>query len=172
MSRSNSYTKRIQIAEGSGRMLEFSRHYSAHAHQTQRSGPIPGSLPSLAECDEMIRQHHRVFDSFARIRDVLTQQLALAEQRAHEQGYKGTSEYDEEGAGYQDDFKAGGGFAGADAKKRRGVSVFPARVRPWLTFVQRAAPPGRCHSCNRAETPEWRRGPDGARTLCNACGLR
>lgn len=38
--------------------------------------------------------------------------------------------------------------------------------------VQRAAPPGRCHSCNRAETPEWRRGPDGARTLCNACGLR
>ncbi len=21
------------------------------------------------------------------------------------------------------------------------------------------------------DTPEWRRGPDGARTLCNACGL-
>jgi hypothetical protein len=37
--------------------------------------------------------------------------------------------------------------------------------------LERAAPPGRCHSCNRAETPEWRRGPDGARTLCNACGL-
>jgi len=35
----------------------------------------------------------------------------------------------------------------------------------------RAAGPGRCHSCNIAETPEWRRGPDGARTLCNACGL-
>ncbi|RAL58354.1 hypothetical protein DID88_005771 [Monilinia fructigena] len=46
-------------------------------------------------------------------------------------------------------------FGGPDNKKRRG----------------RAAPPGRCHSCNRAETPEWRRGPDGARTLCNACGL-
>ena len=30
----------------------------------------------------------------------------------------------------------------------------------------------RCHSCNTTETPEWRRGPDGARTLCNACGLR
>ncbi|KAJ6440505.1 GATA-type sexual development transcription factor NsdD [Purpureocillium lavendulum] len=25
--------------------------------------------------------------------------------------------------------------------------------------------------CNRIDTPEWRRGPDGARTLCNACGL-
>ncbi|KAI8376354.1 uncharacterized protein BYT42DRAFT_384070 [Radiomyces spectabilis] len=28
-----------------------------------------------------------------------------------------------------------------------------------------------CHSCQTTETPEWRRGPDGARTLCNACGL-
>ncbi|KAF5340873.1 hypothetical protein D9758_012151 [Tetrapyrgos nigripes] len=35
----------------------------------------------------------------------------------------------------------------------------------------RATPPGKCHSCNIKETPEWRRGPDGARTLCNACGL-
>ncbi|KAJ3084999.1 hypothetical protein HK102_000407 [Quaeritorhiza haematococci] len=31
--------------------------------------------------------------------------------------------------------------------------------------------PGRCHSCSATETPEWRRGPAGARTLCNACGL-
>ncbi|ORY91123.1 GATA zinc finger-domain-containing protein, partial [Syncephalastrum racemosum] len=29
-----------------------------------------------------------------------------------------------------------------------------------------------CHSCHTTQTPEWRRGPDGARTLCNACGLR
>jgi len=41
-----------------------------------------------------------------------------------------------------------------------------------VTDVQRAAPPGRCHSCNIESTPEWRRGPDGARTLCNACGIR
>ncbi|KAG1153021.1 hypothetical protein G6F38_000009 [Rhizopus arrhizus] len=30
---------------------------------------------------------------------------------------------------------------------------------------------GKCHSCHTSETPEWRRGPNGARTLCNACGL-
>lgn len=41
-----------------------------------------------------------------------------------------------------------------------------------LRRKQRATPPGKCHSCNIRETPEWRRGPDGARTLCNACGLR
>ncbi|KAJ1992191.1 hypothetical protein H4R33_001117 [Dimargaris cristalligena] len=34
-----------------------------------------------------------------------------------------------------------------------------------------AAAPGKCHSCSISVTPEWRRGPDGARTLCNACGL-
>ncbi|KAH7147267.1 GATA zinc finger-domain-containing protein [Fusarium sp. MPI-SDFR-AT-0072] len=39
------------------------------------------------------------------------------------------------------------------------------------TREQHAARPGRCHSCSRINTPEWRRGPDGARTLCNACGL-
>ncbi|PWN52900.1 GATA-domain-containing protein, partial [Violaceomyces palustris] len=35
----------------------------------------------------------------------------------------------------------------------------------------RAPAPGSCQACGTNETPEWRRGPDGARTLCNACGL-
>ncbi|KAH8927440.1 hypothetical protein BT69DRAFT_1330447 [Atractiella rhizophila] len=29
-----------------------------------------------------------------------------------------------------------------------------------------------CHECGTTESPEWRRGPKGAKTLCNACGLR
>jgi hypothetical protein len=29
----------------------------------------------------------------------------------------------------------------------------------------------RCLQCNIESTPEWRRGPSGDRTLCNACGL-
>lgn len=29
----------------------------------------------------------------------------------------------------------------------------------------------RCECCSCDSTPEWRRGPNGARTLCNACGL-
>ncbi|KAF9931492.1 hypothetical protein FBU30_010001 [Linnemannia zychae] len=37
--------------------------------------------------------------------------------------------------------------------------------------AKRSQAPGRCRSCNSSDTPEWRRGPDGARTLCNACGL-
>ena len=30
----------------------------------------------------------------------------------------------------------------------------------------------RCTFCGRCSSPEWRRGPQGNRTLCNACGLR
>ena len=102
----------------------------------------------------------KMLDSFARIRDVIyKQQQALVEQRNYDErnNYKPPiSEADDDASYAMDKLEGSGGFAGSDPKKRRG----------------RAAPPGRCHSCNRAETPEWRRGPDGARTLCNACGLR
>lgn len=46
----------------------------------------------------------------------------------------------------------------AKARKRRGK--------------KRKKPPTVCTECRTTETPEWRRGPDGPRTLCNACGLR
>lgn len=37
---------------------------------------------------------------------------------------------------------------------------------------KRKKPPTICLECGVGETPEWRRGPQGPRTLCNACGLR
>ncbi|KAL2008242.1 hypothetical protein VTN00DRAFT_8224 [Thermoascus crustaceus] len=147
-----------EIIEITTRTLDFSRHYAAKAHQTQRSGPILGSLPSLTEIDDLLQLQRRNQDALLRIRSaVLSQEHALAEQRAQRQAFKSEGGYEDDHIGMyqQDEFKGGGGFAGPGAKKRRG----------------KAAPPGRCHSCNRAETPEWRRGPDGARTLCNACGL-
>ncbi|KAK5655963.1 hypothetical protein OQA88_5101 [Cercophora sp. LCS_1] len=33
-------------------------------------------------------------------------------------------------------------------------------------------PAGMCHWCERTESTEWRRGPDGMHTLCNACGIK
>ncbi|KAL8779247.1 MAG: hypothetical protein Q9194_001548 [Teloschistes cf. exilis] len=145
-----------EIAEGGGRAIEFSSRYGNRAFLTQRSGPIPGSIPTLAECDEIMNHQKRVLDSMQSIKEIIVaQQHALAEQRNYEINHKPSSDADEDGASFGDKLEGSGGFAGADTKKRRG----------------RAAPPGRCHSCNRAETPEWRRGPDGARTLCNACGL-
>ncbi|KAK0647447.1 GATA zinc finger domain-containing protein 10 [Lasiodiplodia hormozganensis] len=147
-----------EIAEGSGRLNEFLRIYGQRAHHAQRAGPLPGSTPAIHEVDELMKQSQRIVESLARIREVVltTQQAHLAEQ-AQDPRFKAANGYEPEEAHnqYGEDPKGGGGFAGSDPKKRRG----------------RAAPPGRCHSCNRAETPEWRRGPDGARTLCNACGL-
>lgn len=115
-----------------------------------------------------------MLDSMNRIKDVINaQQEALKQRLSQEQRYNAPAEYDDDAPGYHDKLDGAGGFAGADAKKRRGVSkTHPYRLLLAHVRVQRAAPPGRCHSCNRAETPEWRRGPDGARTLCNACGLR
>jgi len=29
-----------------------------------------------------------------------------------------------------------------------------------------------CEMCGKTQSPEWRKGPSGEKTLCNACGLR
>lgn len=126
-------------------------------HQQARTGPTLATLPSLVELDDMMRKSRLQLDSLAKIREVVIAQQAVYEQQAADQRQqpKGYPEPPPMPAGSSMDEDVKAGFANGDAKKRRG----------------RAAPPGRCHSCNRAETPEWRRGPDGARTLCNACGL-
>jgi len=38
--------------------------------------------------------------------------------------------------------------------------------------VQKSDPGKSCQNCGAAETPEWRSGPSGPKTLCNRCGLR
>lgn len=38
--------------------------------------------------------------------------------------------------------------------------------------VAAAAPSLVCTDCGTSNSPEWRKGPMGAKTLCNACGLR
>lgn len=141
-----------EIHDASLQTLEFSNVWSQRYHQANRTSYFNDGLPGTTEIDDMIRYSHRIMEGLTRLRDVaIMQQNALDEQRAR--AARGQN-LDDEYRGLSEAERAGG-FAGGDAKKRRG----------------KAAPPGRCHSCNRAETPEWRRGPDGARTLCNACGL-
>ncbi|KAL1297422.1 hypothetical protein AAFC00_004953 [Neodothiora populina] len=141
-----------EIADGSSRTLDFSRQLGAKMHQAQRSGPIAGTLPSLHEIDDMMARSRNTLDCLGRMRETVVAQEAAYCYAQEQHQYKSQDESKRDSV--HDESKLGG-FAGPEAKKRRG----------------RAAPPGRCHSCQRAETPEWRRGPDGARTLCNACGL-
>ena len=114
-----------KIIESSKSSMEFSRHFAMKAHQTQRSGTILGSLPTLQEVDDLLRIHCRGQDALFKIRTaVLNQEHALAEQRAQRQAMRTEHPYDEDHIGmYQEEFKGGGGFAGADAKKRRGVGA-------------------------------------------------
>ncbi|XP_072955728.1 GATA transcription factor 1 [Typha angustifolia] len=56
-------------------------------------------------------------------------------------------------------------------RRRREVSGIP----PPSAAVAAAATSGerrRCRHCQAAETPQWRAGPEGPKTLCNACGVR
>ena len=140
-------------------VLDFSRRYGDRMHQTARAGPPLSSLPGTVEVEDMISKSRLQLDSLNKIREVIiTQQVAyeqqVADQRQQAKAFRDPPAQSPADIHEQEE-DSKGGFAGSETKKRRG----------------RAAPPGRCHSCNRAETPEWRRGPDGARTLCNACGL-
>ena len=101
--------------------MDFTKQYSYKAYQHQRSGPTSQSLPSLEECDAMIQQQKGVLASMERIRDVIVKQRDdLLERNRQEQGTKAAQEYDDEHT-FIDKTEGGGGFAGADAKKRRGV---------------------------------------------------
>ncbi|KAM0915805.1 hypothetical protein ACQ4PT_010566 [Festuca glaucescens] len=48
-------------------------------------------------------------------------------------------------------------------RRRAGVSIALTAPKPRER---------RCSQCGRRKTPHWRAGPDGPRTLCNACGRR
>jgi len=63
-------------------------------------------------------------------------------------------------------------FATASAEVRPPPPYYPVAETSQSEKTPMRGFSGRCHSCNRAETTECRRGPDGEGTLCNACGLR
>lgn len=102
-------------------MLDFARHYGQRAHQTQRTGPLSGSMPSSPEVDEQLKQQQRLHDALVQLREVVqTQQIA---EQVKDPRYKTINGYDtEESTAYNND-PGKGGFAGPDPKKRRGVSA-------------------------------------------------
>ncbi|CAG8906017.1 unnamed protein product [Penicillium egyptiacum] len=50
------------------------------------------------------------------------------------------------------------------ADQERNAQECDRRKRPKAQHV--------CSDCGTADSPEWRKGPNGPKTLCNACGLR
>lgn len=139
-----------QISSITHTLGNFAEAYANIASEQHGGQPIPQRLPSEREVAEMIANVEYLRKNVETVRDVVQQ--SIANEKAREGRHKGPYD-DDDVSMYGDGMKQHYGLG--EVKKRRG----------------RAAPPGRCHSCNRIDTPEWRRGPDGARTLCNACGL-
>ena len=108
-----------QIRETSLRLYDGSQNWTHRYHQGNRSGFFQDSLPPVHEIDEMMRHSHVMMEHLARVKEVVIQQQnALSEHRAR----FARAPMEEDYGGMSDDYKAGG-FAGGDAKKRRGVSV-------------------------------------------------
>ncbi|ATY65392.1 sexual development transcription factor [Cordyceps militaris] len=137
-----------RIGSNSRTLFNFAEAYGRAAQEQQGGQPSVERLPSEREVNEMLANVDYIRRSLEQVRDIVQHT-----ERARE-GAKAKSAYEEmHDVNMYNDGKPH--YPVNEVKKRRG----------------RAAPPGRCHSCNRIDTPEWRRGPDGARTLCNACGL-
>ncbi|KAK6526246.1 hypothetical protein TWF694_004854 [Orbilia ellipsospora] len=147
------------IRDNASHLYHFSTQYTPQGGQPggfqalKYSGQIE---PSVQALDDAINITHRILEALEYWRN----KVVSDQSRKHEQQMnpiksmpKRSIDHLEDEINYGEDLR---GALHPDPKKQR---------------KGKAAPPGRCHSCNRAETPEWRRGPDGARTLCNACGL-
>jgi len=59
--------------------------------------------------------------------------------------------------------------AGSNAPDEGKQITSPRAQGKRLSTGEKAKPTTKCLGCGATETPEWRRGPMGPRTLCNAC---
>lgn len=67
------------------------------------------------------------------------------------------------------------GFAAGEDQHRGNdgvyMNVIPIQARHARPLKRASKMDRSCAACGTSRTSSWRRGPDGARTLCNACGL-
>ena len=81
-------------------------------------------LPTINECDEMMRHQHRIHDLLGRLREMLvSERNAELSRHAQERPFKGVAgEFEiEDPSAAGEDGKSNGSLA-SDARKRRGVS--------------------------------------------------
>ncbi|KAL2206115.1 hypothetical protein CC79DRAFT_846027 [Sarocladium strictum] len=142
-----------RVASSARTVFNFAEAYHRLAAEQSGSPPLPERLPTDHEIAEMLSTTDLVKRSLEQVRDLVHQ--SAQSERIRDSAKQPKGPYDDDDVSMYSDHMKAPQYAMGETKKRRG----------------RAAPPGRCHSCNRIDTPEWRRGPDGARTLCNACGL-
>jgi glutamate--cysteine ligase catalytic subunit len=132
------------MAEGAGRVADFSKIYRQRAHENQRIGMTPQSMPRLDEVDEMLKQSEKIQVSLQRMREVVLshQQATFAEppREAHYRPINGSYEHDGRNS-FHEDPKGSPAFAGLDPNKRpkRGVR-FPAQMNNLRLTMESSEP--------------------------------
>lgn len=135
---------------------------------------------SLAQCDEMLNNQQGVLDSMLRIKNITTSQQDVLNK----------------GNGNKHDYQGNTSLSRAEIKSM--ATSYSEKPPPYAfptsnelttflkNFIQEddnlatassalrngAQSHGRCHSCNKTDSPEWSNGPNGARNLCNTCDRR
>lgn len=57
-------------------------------------------------------------------------------------------------------------------KRKKNLTVLSGSRENKKLSSQQTDTPRKCMHCEVTETPQWREGPMGPKTLCNACGVR
>ena len=60
----------------------------------------------------------------------------------------------------------------AKKQRKKDLSVLSGHAEMKRSSSQESFPPRKCMHCEVTKTPQWREGPMGPKTLCNACGVR
>ncbi|CAG8018354.1 unnamed protein product [Penicillium nalgiovense] len=143
----------------SARALALVRYHSAMSQSDNHQRSLPG--PFITEINGLLSQEQQKQDALIHIRDELVrfnQNQALAQQNTRATAFTKQRKTHK-----------------VSLEKREWHEVSQIKLFLVITvsilLTQLKDSALRCHSCNRSETPEWCRGPDGSRTLCNACGL-
>ncbi|KAH7190484.1 hypothetical protein DER44DRAFT_816049 [Fusarium oxysporum] len=137
-----------QISSSSRTILDCAETYNRIACEQHGAHAIPERLPTEWELSKMLSNIELIKRSLEHIEDLV--QTSIQNERTRE-------------------------VAKIKKKKHAPISIYAMQPSSSTTRTTKrlacASQTGRCHKCGRTQTPEWRRGPDGMRTLCNACGL-
>ncbi|KAH7471919.1 hypothetical protein FOMA001_g13462 [Fusarium oxysporum f. sp. matthiolae] len=148
-----SYQDSLSLISSSSRtILHCAEAYNRIAREQHGTHLIPERLPTEWELSDMFNNMELIKRSLEHMKDLV--QTSIQNQRTHE-GVKMKCLPRVENHAPISAHAMQPSFSMTEIKKQRA----------------RTTRPRRCHRCSRIDTPEWRRGPDGARTLCNACGL-
>lgn len=140
-----------------------------YSEDLENSSPEPEDVATSSEAD--------FIDTWSKIRD-LSDSLCRSADETLKRGYVlDIAKLDDQGQDLARLIQKV--TEGDDAHKRR---LPPPLIRPRRRRKKCEEAPDKkrkasgtpdmyCHSCGTTDTVEWRRGPDGSKSLCNACGL-